>query len=639
MVNLKKKNIKKQWLISLGVILFWCFFIGGVNQAQATDSINLLKGGSLVGGWFLGGINSILYGIFKLTLMLLAGSMWLLNVMISPEMFSEVFFSDIAKAGINTAWSFVRDFFNLFFILIIVLVGLSTILGVSKFKDKTVLMRVIIAAMLINFSKPLTLFVIDTSQFFMRFFANAIQQMDFTAKLQNLIEFNKLLGDGNLGTEFTYFVIIITVILMILIMAIMLFYLAVSLIIRMISFWVLIILSPLAMFGFAMEGTKLGLMKDDWVKNLIRWCFYGPILLFFFWLAIILVDALMGATKVGVNAFSSMSAEQVRAGSSALSNFAVNLFSMIIPYITVIYLLFYGYDQAKRTSSNMASKILSAGNKKISDWGNKTKKLGYGAAYKTTMPGHREAVKEGIKYKMENSPVLRRFTKKGKEDIQAKRNAKAKKTYGGDGEAAVRDYNRGKAQEKLKKWRDTPPENSEIDSLFKKGDLAAILYKSQNNQLKIDASGNNQYEQAMKNLENDKGAQQQITRETKKENLGAFIDYEKHRKVQEKIKEGDRSFSGLTRGTQAYNDASYASGIDDEIFDENLGGNLNDIFKKQNKGLYEQDNVIDYLYNKHKNKDIGTRRKFGENIKDTEIETYLLSQGTKGEVLLGLRDP
>ncbi|GEM_PF-1185513 len=648
MVAFKKKNINKKWLFSLGVIFLGCFLVGDFCLAQS-DVVETLKSGSGEGGFFsntlLTGVNAILYGFFKLALMLLAGSMWLLDTMISPEMFSGVFFSPVAKEGINTAWSFVRDFFNLFFILIIVLVGLSTILGVSKFKDKTVLMRVIIAAMLINFSKPLTLFVIDISQVFMHFFANAIQQMAFTAQLQNLISFDDILSPGNLGDKFAYFVILIVVILMTIIMAIMLFYLAISLIVRMISFWVLIILSPLAMFGFAMEGTKLGSMKDDWVKNLMSWCFYGPILLFFFWLAIILLDALVGATKAGIDPFSSMNPEQIKAGSGALSSFAVKLFSMLIPYITVIYLLFYGYDQAKKTSSDMATKILGAGSAKISAWGNKTgraaKKFGYGAASVATFKKQREAVKEGIKHGVKNydgkgSFVTKRLTKSGRDDLQAQRVANAKKKYGRDGGAATRSYERGKAQEKLKKWKDDPITDVEMDKLFEKGDLAATLYKSQNNKLGVDASGNNQYEKAMENLKDDKAAQEQITRETKRENLGAFIDYKKHQKIQEKIKEGNNSFDGLKRGSKEYHKASAMAGVDKEIFNKNIQGNLGSIIKNQNKSFYEQPGVVEYLFEKNQNTKINERRKFAENIKNIEARDFLIAEKTgKGKFLLG----
>jgi len=619
-VSFIKLNKNKKIFLVLTLILVGCFCFGEYSLAKEASMLkDFSRGAGMVGSLLFSGILATMYGIYKLVLILLAGSMWLLNVMISPKMFDAVFFSPVAIKSINAGWEFVRDFFNLFFILILILVGLSTILGVSKFKDKTIIIRVAFAAMLINFSKPITLFFIDMSQVFMRYFANLIEKNDFASAMQSMLNFESVIAFKSLSDNFVFFVAILMAIIMVLIMTVMLFYLAISLIVRMIAFWVLIILSPMAMFGIAMEGTKLGSLKDDWTKNLISWCFYGPVLLFFMYLSIILISAISEATAEGFNQVQTLNPEQLKTNAGGESNMIIDLCKMLIPFITAIYLLFYGYDKAKSLSTGAASKILDAGNKKLSQINRVVKKGGYGAAY--VFPKTTKGIQEGIKAKMENSPTFSRFTKKGKQETQEKINAKWKRKITGD-DSAEKELERKKIYENQKELKNDNTSEGKLktmlanESLDKNKRRAAALLLSENNQL--DSVEN--YTKANELLEDHLNLQEKIRKETKKENLGAFIGHEL------KTRQGEKDANGrqLTENE-----------IRKKVFDENLNGNLNTIFKNQNKTLYEQHGVVDHLYGKHQNKDILTRRKFADNIKNSEIEEEL-GNSEKGEFLMGL---
>lgn len=623
-------------------------FSGQSSEPEILKNVNTPSFWNSITNPFLSGVLWILYWILRVTLLLLAGAMWLISVMISPDMFNSVFFSPSAIKGITTGWSFVRDFFNLFFILIIVLVGLSVILGVGKFKDKTILIRVAFAAMLINFSKPITLFAIEISQVFMNFFANSIIKIDYASKMQDLIGLKEILAYKSLTDNSVFVVVIIFAIIMTLIMAIMLFYLAISLIIRMIAFWVLIILSPLAMFGIAMEGTKLGSLKDDWFENLTKWLLFGPILLFFMLLSLLLSSAISEATISGLGGFSTMSSAGLSVNAGGLSGFIVKVCGMLIPYITAVYLLFYGYDKAMKTSAGMASTILAAGNKKISEVGSRAKKIGWGVGRAATFPSYRTGVKEAVKDKVENYDgkgrfITRRLTKKGREDLQAEINAKTKNFFGDEGEAQ-RDYNQSKAQENLKKWKDTPPSENELKTNFESKDpvkkLSATLYKSQNNKI----GSAEEYERAMSNLEGHTGLKERVEKETKKENLGAVIDY----KINEDIKKAKKtggSLHGFNENSNEYKDAINSLKLQKNQEEINKRG-LKDIFVNQNKGFYLEKNeqgddvikkeVLEGLYNKALNypKQFD-RRKMANEIKNVEVINLLRTSGDKGRYILG----
>ena len=627
---MKEKFLKLKSFLILALVLGGSFWLSGevLAQADPTSTFEPSKGffKTLISP-FSSLLIMILYGIFRLIFLFLILAMSLLDAVVSPVMFNEVFFSSVAIEGINTAWGFVRDFFNLFFILIVVLIGLSVILGVSKFKDKTMLFRVALAAMLINFSKAITLFFIDMSEVFLRFFADGLGD-DFSTKFLGLISFKEVLSGTSLKDEVVYMVVIIFVAIMTIIMAVMIFYLAISLIIRMIAFWVLIILSPIAFFGIAMEGTKLGSLKDEWIKNLISWCFYGPIMLFFIWLAVILAATIGNATfndlSHGINTGDFDTAKE------GLSGFLVNVCGMIIPYITAIYLLFYGYDKAKSVSSGAATSILNAGNAKISQINKLAKSKGYGAGL--IFPGTRKGIQEGVKTRMEKTPVLKSFTKKGREDAQNKINAKWKDKIGGEEGSATRDYNQSKAQEVLKKWNDNGVSGKELDDAMKGDDeakkIAAITYKSKNNKFGTDEKGQKEYQESMDFLK-EKGyvnLREKVEKETKGEKLGLVIKNQIREKEQELEEKQKRK---LTEEEKIE--------IRRKVHEDNLNGNLKKIFEKQDKVLYEQKGVLDYLYKKHENKKVTTRKKFAENIKDSKAEEFLLGS-KKGQYLLGVSD-
>ena len=63
--------------------------------------------------------------------------------------------------GIDSAWRALRNIGNVFLVFLMVWVGIATILGISSFGYKNLLWRILLAAILINFSITFTKFTID----------------------------------------------------------------------------------------------------------------------------------------------------------------------------------------------------------------------------------------------------------------------------------------------------------------------------------------------------------------------------------------------------------------------------------------------------------------------------------------------
>ena len=331
---------------------------------------------------------------------------------VSEKLYNEVFFSNAAKEGITQAWEAVRGFINMFYLLILVFLAITTILRINKFNDKKLFFNVLVSAILVNFSMALTLVVIDFSNLVMTYFASAIQHVGVVNDLFNNIGVAKLQLDTSwaltAGVELAEFIINIVT-------AVMIFFVSISLLIRLVAYWVLIILSPLAFFSIAIPGSN---GFKEWSDKLIHYSFYGPIMLFFIWLALFLSSSLKGAFVE-------------YPGSGGLEEFV----KFMTSYITVLYLLYYGHDKSKAMASkagDFAGKIMDKG-------GQYAVKAGKGAGIVATggLPlvakSGGEAVYTGAKANLMENKHLRNIFKDGRKKSQEELNRKAEyKMAGGN---------------------------------------------------------------------------------------------------------------------------------------------------------------------------------------------------------------
>lgn len=69
----------------------------------------------------------------------------------------------VLELGIGTPWSILRDVANVFLVFITLFMGIATILGISSYGYKTLLWKIILAALLVNFSLFFTQVVVDVS--------------------------------------------------------------------------------------------------------------------------------------------------------------------------------------------------------------------------------------------------------------------------------------------------------------------------------------------------------------------------------------------------------------------------------------------------------------------------------------------
>ena len=107
----------------------------------------------------------IYYTYFQLPSLILYVSAQFFNAMINIGIDSAL---TISSVFIPMAWAVVRDLSNIFFILILLYIAIQTILGIGH-ETKKMIAKVVIIALLINFSMFFTKVVIDSSNIFPNF--------------------------------------------------------------------------------------------------------------------------------------------------------------------------------------------------------------------------------------------------------------------------------------------------------------------------------------------------------------------------------------------------------------------------------------------------------------------------------------
>ncbi len=206
----------------------------------------------------------------------------------------------VTSAAVTKGWVLIRDVCNLFFVLILLVIAFNIILGVEKYSPKKMLFNVVIAAILVNFSKLICGLVIDFGQVVMMTFVNGYSATA-GANLVEGLGLNYLLkmsGDNASGgakqieapTNLSIFIaLFIAIFILIMTIFVTIFILAL-LVMRIVQLWILVVLSPAA---FMLEAIPIGGMQKragDWWSKFGWTVAVGPFMAFFLWLSLLVMS-------------------------------------------------------------------------------------------------------------------------------------------------------------------------------------------------------------------------------------------------------------------------------------------------------------------------------------------------------------
>lgn len=192
------------------------------------------------------------------------------------------------------AWSTVRDFANMGFIVILLVIAFGTLFGLEAYSWKKLLPKMILAAILINYSRAICGFIVDASQVVMLTFVAAIKDAA-TVGLTEAFSLDKLLQFGTTttpsnavgdtqttsATERLLGIIAAGFMLSTLFSVQCVYF--VILIGRLVMIWFLTVLSPLAYVSSVLPQTQK--FSSQWWELFGRYVTVGPLMMFFLWLA------------------------------------------------------------------------------------------------------------------------------------------------------------------------------------------------------------------------------------------------------------------------------------------------------------------------------------------------------------------
>jgi hypothetical protein len=209
----------------------------------------------------------------------------------------------VTAPPIVMGWAIVRDVSNMFFVLILLAISIGTIVRAPGYQIKSLLPKVILMAVLVNFSKTIAGLLIDFSQIVTLTFVSAIKDIGAgnilsILNLDKLWSFNapqvgqgstyvqgglEILATGGVftlgGIVTTYlFALVLMIVAVVVVLILTLFFVQ-----RLVALWILVVFSPFAyVLSIVPQGSKYA---SQWWDYFSKYLIVGPVMAFLLWLA------------------------------------------------------------------------------------------------------------------------------------------------------------------------------------------------------------------------------------------------------------------------------------------------------------------------------------------------------------------
>ena len=346
-------------------------------------------------GLFSGLLETITLGIAYIFLFVRAVSALILTIcawVLDQSLQATIGFDYSQIGGVSEVWTIVRDIFNVSFVFILLWAGISQIIGIAKTNTKQIIVGVVIAGLLINFSMFFGRVLIDASNIASTALYNQIVGVSATtpggvkASLSTgltqglgLSEItmggNSFQSDWNKGTASlsgaggtkSVFEIILLFVLQITVYLIAGFaFLSVCILFigRIVTLTLLLALSPIGFLGTSAIGTVLSKVRDAskwWWNEFSAQLFITPIFLLLIFITIKVSNG------IGSTAINTILTGMQTAGTATTFNFTI-----FLKFGIVIFLILKTVEITKKSSGSMGQAINS--------WGSKAVGFGLGVA-------------------------------------------------------------------------------------------------------------------------------------------------------------------------------------------------------------------------------------------------------------------
>jgi len=306
--------------------------------------------------WYL-----ILWATYNIIYGLVAVAEYDLGMILNPDFITDL--GGFTKSDfVREVAQMVAQLCNMVYLFILLYIATKTIFS-SAFNYKSLLIKLVIAALLTNFSLVISGVIIDFSQIIMYSIFKKPELYDIGTDLLDNI--GKALEVGSLRFQDVWdfiwgktvseliskIISMMGIIIFGLILMVTLWMYQALLIIRIVGLWILLILSPAAFLLGVLPKTEQ--YFKDWFEKLTSYAFLGPILVFFLWLAQEVAKKLDKKKDI----FQNPPEEKQVFMSDDFYNLLVNNMQIIFKFLVLIIILWAGIKVADKFKIHLADNI------------------------------------------------------------------------------------------------------------------------------------------------------------------------------------------------------------------------------------------------------------------------------------------
>lgn len=236
---------------------------------------------------------------------------------------------------VNKGWVVIRDVCNIAITIVLLLMAFYTVLRAKSYQYQTLLPKLLLAAILINFSKTIAGLCIDLAQVFMMTFVNAFREaaagnLTYGFGINDIVSIRDTAGGGvGAGAGLQANVDNWSVLgalalgaLMVLVAFLVVISLVAMLLWRILFLWFLVMLSPIAFMAGVLPGEGESKVKEWW-STFIKYLIQGPIIAFMLWLSLAVISEMTEQKHIVALQFkSAVSQGNVQASNPAWQAFA-----------------------------------------------------------------------------------------------------------------------------------------------------------------------------------------------------------------------------------------------------------------------------------------------------------------------------
>lgn len=326
-------------------------------------------GNSVLAAPTLEDVKKWIFGVFGELLAYIIDLLGKLIILLVNQVINFATYNNFVNAEpVVIGWVLVRDVVNMFFIVVLLVSAFSTIIGYSEFHYSKVLPKLLLMAVLINFSKTFIGLMIDFSQVLMLTFVNAFKAAaagNFYSMLHlnQITQLNTELTDQNLAVDIESLEKLIVasllgVIMLGIVVSILIIMIA-FLIYRIIALWMLLIISPMAFFCLALPGKLakgLSAFTGAFWERLSNLLIAGPVMAFFLWLALAIAQGGQGFNSI----YTAKESTEISEASQFVNKAASppNLASFVV----AVAFLLAGVEFAVKTANSLSPSLAKVAN-------------------------------------------------------------------------------------------------------------------------------------------------------------------------------------------------------------------------------------------------------------------------------------